>query len=58
MRSAFKRVLTRIEPVSDFWIAEDSHQHYDKTHAAAYSLYRLGCGRDTTLRSLWDSSRP
>ena len=49
----FKRVLTAIAPVGDFWIAEPYHQHYYKTHAAAYERYRIGCGRDARLRELW-----
>ena len=49
----FKRILTQIRPASTFWIAEDYHQHFYKTHAAAYQRYRIGCGRDARLHELW-----
>jgi peptide-methionine (S)-S-oxide reductase len=49
----FARVMPQIVPAAAFWRGEDYHQHYYKTHAAAYRIYRVGCGRDTRLHELW-----
>jgi len=51
----FSRVMPQILPAGVFWRCEDYHQHYYKTHALAYRMYRTGCGRDQRLRELWGS---
>jgi peptide-methionine (S)-S-oxide reductase len=49
-------VVTRILDASTFWVAEDYHQDYHRTHPARYRLYREGCGRDARLEALWGPS--
>ena len=49
----FKRILTQIVPASTSWPAEAYHQHFYKTNAFQYRMYRVACGRDPRLADLW-----
>jgi len=49
-------VATEIRDSAPFWIAEDYHQDFHRTHAEHYHRYREGCGRDARLRELWGAS--
>lgn len=46
-------VLVEIEPATTFYVAEDYHQNYYKTHTLRYRYYRFACGRDARLKELW-----
>jgi peptide-methionine (S)-S-oxide reductase len=52
-RRLHARVVTEIRDASTFWLAEDYHQNYYRTHPTEYRRYRTGCGRDRRLRELW-----
>ncbi|AKF09248.1 peptide-methionine (S)-S-oxide reductase MsrA [Sandaracinus amylolyticus] len=47
------RIVTEITDAGPFWIAEDYHQDFYRTHPVRYTEYRLGCGRDARLRQIW-----
>jgi peptide-methionine (S)-S-oxide reductase len=49
-------IKTMILPAATFWTGEGYHQHYAEKNPAAYMAYRIGCGRDRTLKAVWSMS--
>ena len=46
-------IVTPIRPAVTFWPAEGYHQHFAERNPARYGLYRVGCGRDRILATIW-----
>ena len=48
-----KKVVTEINPLGPFTVAEDYHQDYYKKNPVRYNYYRFACGRDDRLETIW-----
>ena len=48
-----KPVATAIEPAGAFYAAEPYHQDFARLNPMRYTSYRIGCGRDASLRAIW-----
>ena len=46
-----QKIVTPVEELSKFWIAEDYHQDYYKKNPVRYRFYRTSCGRDRRVNA-------
>ena len=49
-------IKTMVLGPTTFWTGEGYHQHYAEKNPAAYMAYRVGCGRDRTLKAVWSKA--
>jgi peptide-methionine (S)-S-oxide reductase len=52
-KSLGKNIVTSIVPVAEFRPVPESEQDYYKKKAFDYKQYKMHCGRDRRLRSIW-----
>ena len=49
-----KKVVTFVKKFEKFYIAEDYHQDYYHKNFMNYLLYKKSCGREETLKKIWN----
>jgi peptide-methionine (S)-S-oxide reductase len=49
-----KEIKTQVEPAGSFYPAEEYHQDYSKKNPIRYKYYKFTCGREKTLKNLWE----
>jgi peptide methionine sulfoxide reductase msrA/msrB len=52
-RKFSKPIVTEIRPYTNFYAAEDYHQHYCTRHPVRYEQYRQGSGREDFVENTW-----
>lgn len=51
-----KSVVVAVLPYTNFYPAEEYHQHYKDKNTVRYNLYREGSGRNTYLKTTWSDT--
>ena len=46
-------VVTTLEKLDQFYLAEGYHQNYAKRNPIRYNYYRRSCGRDKRVKAVW-----
>lgn len=49
-------IVTDIEPLDEFYVAEDKHQNYSRKRSTHYKTYKKVSGREDFIKRVWDKS--